>query len=788
MFSVKHNSPVRAVMHGLAILGLVFAAAANASPAYAAAPGNDLIANAIRITTASYSGIVSGVSTATISGTDPVITCGSNQHKNSVWYTFVPANSGEVQINTFGSQYNTVLAVFKGAPSALEELGCNDNAGGVTSAITLPLRGGVRYYIEVVRRNGTAITPTAFLRINYSFTNKVTLWGDPLGQQWDGSKSGLFNYSTGWQSRLIFGALNGNIQVANNPNNNAITYFDGGSFDLTYGAGPEMGNLEVYVDGALQAIIGQYSGGFVYPQIVSFGPYSDNVHKLELRHNAGSSKVNFDYVTVYTYPDVTPPAKITTLAATTGTTTGVVTLKWTAVGDDGNIGTATKYEVYYLPDPGAPPSCAQVMTTGSPYVYGLPAPQIAGSAQQVTLSGLVPGLGYYFCIRAVDEVGNTGPLSNRATAIATAGIPWDTGTYDDNHQAWTYVGNWTLVKDSEARYNTVHISKKIGNTASIFFTGSQFVYTYLTGPTNGQVDVYIDGVYTTTIDQYSFYPYYDNYYTSPILPKGPHLVRFVHATLAKITVDQIYVWSPVDGGPPAPIVDLTALPGVNDGEVDLAWTSPGDDDCAGRPTKYEIRYSFRPINDLVDWRTAQPVGGVFPTPFAVCGNPQTATATGMTPGAHYYFAVRAFDNAWYDVLSNTTSSDVTYTGVYGTAGTYQEKHSIWQFSTMIPGWLTVPDPKAAGGAYRRIENAPKGSLARFWFNGTQFRLYFLKDVDYGRLDVYVDGQKKGSIIQSDASPLWKQYWESPVFAAGNHVVEFRVVGKRANIDYIKIFP
>jgi hypothetical protein len=221
--------------------------------------------------------------------------------------------------------------------------------------------------------------------------------------------------------------------------------------------------------------------------------------------------------------------------------------------------------------------------------------------------------------------------------------------------------------------------------------------------------------------------------------------------------------------------------------VDLTFTATGDDGNAGSAKKYEIRYSPDPINNLVDWDFAEPVAGAIPPP-SPAGALENITVGGLTPGATYYFAVRAFDDSWFDVLSNTAASQVQYTGAYQPGGFYQESHPTWQFSSILPGWVTITDANASGGAYRRITNAPAGSLARFWFNGTKFRLFFLKDVKYGKLVVYVDGKKRGTINQLNSVPLWKQYWESPVFAAGNHVVEFRVEGSRANIDYIRIYP
>jgi len=311
----------------------------------------------------------------------------------------------------------------------------------------------------------------------------------------------------------------------------------------------------------------------------------------------------------------------------------------------------------------------------------------------------------------------------------------------------------------------------------------------MTNPIGGLMDVYIDGIYETTIDQYTLFPN-SFYYTSPILANGPHFVKFVHMTQVQVTVDQIYVWVTGDLGSPDPIVDLAAVPGLNDGEVDLTWTTTGDDPGnVGKAAKYEIRYSATPINNLVDWDYANPVGGTFPPPSAG-GVLENVTVSGLPPGAHYYFAVRSFDNAWYDVLSNTVDSDVQYaTGVYAGAGYHEDNDPVWFYNAAPPYvWLQINDVNASAGHYHRINSLNTGSSAMFWFTGRRFQVFFQKDSFYGSVDVYVDGVKVGTFSQYRSVVVWNQAWTSPVFAAGNHVVEFRVVGKRANIDRIRIIP
>jgi hypothetical protein len=787
MFFQKSRSLSRAILHGLTVLGVILAAGGNAMTAYAAIPSNDKIENAAKISANPYVGNVADVVPATTSATDPVLSCTGNKGQDSVWWTFVPPSSGESWIHTSTSEYDTVLAVYKkdaANPGALIELGCDDNSGdGNASALLLPLRGGIRYYIEVVRKTGTAASSPDKAHIHYSFTSKVVAPSTPSGRKWDADETPLFAYSDGWSDFPWFGAHHGSIKISNNVNNTAVAYFDGGRIDVVYAINTNMGSLDIFIDNVLMATVGQ-NGTPGYPYTWNSPLLSDNVHKLTLRHGVGGTSANFDYIMVFSYPDVIPPGKITSLTAETGATIGKIILKWTATGDDLNVGTATSYDLRYFLDTGVAPDCVLDWASGTTYSGAMPAPGIAGSAQQVTLNGFAPGVKYYFCLAAVDEVGNVGAPSNRVSAIAKTGTIYGQGTYDDIHAGWTYVGNWELVNNPDARNNTQHNSTKIDDFASFSFNGTHFVYTYITGAANGMVDVYIDNAYVTTIDQYTFYPNSFSY-TSPMLALGPHNVRFVHKSQAIVTIDQLYVSAVADGGAPDPITDLAAVPGPFDGEVDLSWTAPGDDPGnVGKALKYEVRYSPTPINNEVDWDYALPVAGTLPQPLAG-GSLESMTAINLPPGAHYYFAVRTFDNAYYEVLSNTVDSDVKYNGVYAGPGLYEDNHSVWKY---ILTWNNVVDANATAGHYRRANNLiPNSAAARFWFTGSKFRLTFSRNVGYGKLDVYVDGTKVGTINQNGVAELWNQYW-AWTGAAGNHVIEFRVVGNKATIDAIRIWP
>ena len=104
--------------------------------------------------------------------------------------------------------------------------------------------------------------------------------------------------------------------------------------------------------------------------------------------------------------DTRRPARITNLRAC-----GNVTLRWTAVGDDGRCGTATAYELRASATPITPANFA----SATPVAIAPPAP--AGTAESRTFQP--PSGAVYFALRAVDEAGNAGPLAT----VAATGSP-----------------------------------------------------------------------------------------------------------------------------------------------------------------------------------------------------------------------------------------------------------------------------------------------------------------------------------------------------------------------------
>jgi hypothetical protein len=124
-------------------------------------PNNDLD-NPNNISLPPYGGN-QDTSLATVTGSDPIPSCGVNVGK-TVWYKITTTVNQVIQIVTTGSNFDTVLSIWAGVPGSLTEVGCNDNAAGegefvtasdLSSQLELYAAADVTYYIMVGGKNDT---------------------------------------------------------------------------------------------------------------------------------------------------------------------------------------------------------------------------------------------------------------------------------------------------------------------------------------------------------------------------------------------------------------------------------------------------------------------------------------------------------------------------------------------------------------------------------------------------------------------------------------------------------
>jgi len=87
---------------------------------------------------------------ATTSAVDPVHSCTRGRDSNTVWFRWVATFTGRLRVDTFGSNYDTVLAAYTGSTSPGQELACNDDTGGTyQSHIEFAVTSGQSYLIQV---------------------------------------------------------------------------------------------------------------------------------------------------------------------------------------------------------------------------------------------------------------------------------------------------------------------------------------------------------------------------------------------------------------------------------------------------------------------------------------------------------------------------------------------------------------------------------------------------------------------------------------------------------------
>ena len=109
-----------------------------------AAPLNDKCSNATAIE--EVTGLAFDTTNATFDGYGLCMTSAN------IWYLYIATVTGEMTINTCGSQYDTKLAVYSGSacyPTSDRLLACNDDSCDYQSAVTINVSAGSSYLIEI---------------------------------------------------------------------------------------------------------------------------------------------------------------------------------------------------------------------------------------------------------------------------------------------------------------------------------------------------------------------------------------------------------------------------------------------------------------------------------------------------------------------------------------------------------------------------------------------------------------------------------------------------------------
>ncbi len=379
--------------------------------------------------------------------------------------------------------------------------------------------------------------------------------------------------------------------------------------------------------------------------------------------------------------DTTPPSAVTTLAMAS-TTESSATLTWIAVGDDGNVGTATTYDLRYATWP---------ITDGNwnltTPVAGLPKPKTAGQPETFTVTGLNPATTYYFALKVADEVPNWSGLSN--VPSGTTLTPPDT----------TPPAQVTTLTAASSTDTTVTLTWTAVGDDGMTGTASNYDLRYSTG-------LITDGNWGAST-KVSNLPQ-PKPSGQPEMFVVPGLTPGTTYYFGLKVGDKANNWSPLsnvptgatqpakDTTPPANVTTL-AVGTATQTSLALSWTAVGDDGMKGTATAYDLRYSTAPITDGT-WNSTTPVAGL-PSP-KPSGQPETFTVSGLSAGTAYYFALKVRDEVYnWSGLSNVPSgatvpsqdttppANVTTLAVTATTGT-----------SVTLSWTAVGDDGNSGTA------------------------------------------------------------------------------------------
>ncbi len=484
---------------------------------------------------------------------DPhIVNCNAIPDGYSVWYTFTPASSGVVTIDTLGSVFDTVLALWSGTTiSNLQPVACNDDRDGNTfqSELSAPVNQGTQYYIEVdQRRAGPYSSPDESglvaapefdkaLVLNVTFTPPVQLGKyDDMDTSWSYTDFNSANSLNGpYDDTLHYSSLEGA---------SAQIVFEGSQITLTYSEYSNRGNLEVYVDDVLVGTLNQYNVTKVWLAEWTSGYLGEGAHTVKFVHAGPSGTVvDIDAIDILQYqpPDT---GKYDDMNAD---------WNYTSFSLASSLSGPYAGTLHYSSLEGA---TAEFTFQGSQIILTYSKYSNRGNLEVYIDDVLVDTINQYNATRVwlsewtSDDLGagthtvrfeHAGPSGTAVDIDAIEVRPYQpppgVGKYDDMDAGWTFTSFNSASAVSGPYYNTLHFSVTVGASAEFTFEGSQITLTYSKYSNRGNLEVYVDDVLVDTINQYNATRVWLAEWTSGDLGAGVHTVKFVHAGPSGTFVD-----------------------------------------------------------------------------------------------------------------------------------------------------------------------------------------------------------------------------------------------------------
>jgi trimeric autotransporter adhesin len=370
----------------------------------------------------------------------------------------------------------------------------------------------------------------------------------------------------------------------------------------------------------------------------------------------------------------------------------------------------------------------------------------------------------------------------------------DEGRYEQNSSFASYTGTWRESSDG-----TVTQSSTAGSTAEFYFSGTAIRLFGIKAPSRGQADIFIDGVFETTIDTYSPTVQLDTLlFEKTNLATGNHVIQVVvkgtknpAASNIQISIDAFVLGNAGSNPGPGPSTHAP-IPGRYEETSQFinyngTWRASSDatvmqSTTAGSTAEfyfigtsvhlYGIKAASRGQADIF-------INGVFETTIdtyspTVQLNTLLFEKTGLTHGNH---EIKVVVKGTKNPAASGTQISIDAFEFYNSRivayapspGRYEETS---QFITYTGTWRESSDKTVT-------QSLVAGSTAEFHFTGSSVKLYGIKAASRGHADIFINGVFETTIdTYSPTVQLNTLLFEKTGLPEDNHVIRVVVKGTK----------
>jgi len=370
--------------------------------------------------------------------------------------------------------------------------------------------------------------------------------------------------------------------------------------------------------------------------------------------------------------------------------------------------------------------------------------------------------------------------------------------YDQTDSRISYSGAWATYSTTSAWKSSYGRTSSSGGSVTLTFFGTRLNWIAMKGTTTGLADVYLDGVFQTTVDLSApIASYQQDVWSTGDLSEKVHTVRIVRSSASLsgkyLTLDAVDVVGTLLGG--GRVEQQDSRLGYSSGWTALSASGASGGSYRRASASGATVYVEFTGTDLA-WIATKGLsmgkawvsvdGGAAESVDLAAGSTmyqQKVWETGpLTLGDHEV-------KIWRDA-SNPSGKYITV-DAFDVVGSLSKTYAwlLYQqtdFRMLYTGsWSTVSDSAASGGSYKRTSST--SAYLDFMFSGRQFEWIATVGPAMGKAEVSIDGGPAVIVDLYAESVLHQQkVWVSPVLSDGYHRVQIEVAATSAPGAYITI--